>query len=90
MKYSITICDTFDLLQSLTVDAAKTLVQEFTSSRLDYCNGLNWIRGIKDLALGQVERRKNKNRWSGIRGKVSASLLERVCRPYPIFFNFGV
>ena len=42
---------------SLSADAAKTLVQAFISSRLDYCNAL--LHGISDGLMGRLQSVQN-------------------------------
>jgi hypothetical protein len=43
--------------QSLTMDATRTLVQSFISSRLDYCNSL--LYGVSDRLLRQLQAVQN-------------------------------
>jgi len=42
---------------SLTTEAAKTLVQAFTSCRLDYCNSL--LYGVTDNVMRRVQSLQN-------------------------------
>jgi len=44
-------------LQSLSRDAAKTLVQAFISSRLDYCNSV--LYGVTDNLLQRLQSVQN-------------------------------
>ena len=43
--------------RSLTTEAAKTLVQMFTSCRLDYCNSL--VYGVTDNVMRRVQSLQN-------------------------------
>jgi len=65
-------------LQSLSHDAAKTLVQAFISSRLDYCNSV--LYGVTDNLLQQLQSVQNAAArlitWMGRREHISPVLQE--------------
>ena len=49
------------MLRSLTHEAARTLIQAFISSRLDYCNSL--LYGVSENLI-RAERRCSASHWS--------------------------
>jgi len=50
-------CQLRQVVRSVSVDAAKTVVHAFISSRVDYCNSL--LYGISDILLRRLQAVQN-------------------------------